>query len=270
MNVEKAIHYIRKNGSRFEQARLDRVLGLEFNRKEVLKGFSDIQNPDGGFPYADRKGFPSCLSNTTMALSNLIELGLGDSEPARKGIDFLLKMKKTNGTWPENEKIKPLEPPFWDMPGDEETTAWLTAAVADILIRIGKKVPKTTQNYLRGLQGPDGKFSGFIHTTWLAIAIFGTGPYADKHVATRALEYLETADIDDWDASCIAWCLESMKQGDADRASGLRGKLKGMLSDTQEPDGSWPSEGGERAKSRDAVSVLSALMDIILIENINP
>ena len=263
MDIDKAIRFVRIKGDRFEQARLQHTLGEKFDAEEVLSGFCAIQNPDGGFPYGDKKGFPSCLSNTTMALTTLIEMGLADSEPANRGITFLLGMRRENGTWEENPKITPLDPPFWDMPGDDDTTLWLTAATTDILLRSGRPVPDITLNYLRAKQGKDGRFAGFYHTTWIALSIFGKNGTHDRRITSLALAYLESADIEDWDCSCIAWCLESMKNGGVKKSSDLWNKLFDRLSETQEEDGSWTSEGGEELKIRDTNSVLAAVMDII-------
>ncbi|MDD4308228.1 MAG: terpene cyclase/mutase family protein [Thermoplasmata archaeon] len=265
MNIDRTKAYIIKHGNLFEQARLKHTVGRKYSQKDVLQSFSEMQNPDGGFPYGDRRGFPSCLSNTTMALSNLIDMGLADSEPALKSFRFMDRMKKSNGSWEENDKIAPLDPPFWDIPGDEESTIWLTAASAEILRKAGKPVPRKTLDFLRKKQGPDGKFEGYIHTTWIAMAIFGN----QSPVTSASLKYLETADIGDWDATCISWCLSSMKLGGVSADSGLRKKLLDRLSELQEPDGSWPSEGGIPAKVQDANAVLFAVMDIIKNENIN-
>lgn len=263
MNIEKAIEFVRAHGNNFEQARLNHILGMKFDRDEVLKGFSILQNPDGGFPFGDEKGFPSCLSNTAMAHHNLTQLGLGNSEAANRCIKFLLKTQTKKGIWPENDKIKPLEPPFWDMPGDDLTTLWLTADISDLLQRTGNPISKKTTQYLRKHQTPDGKFEGYIHTTWIALSIFGRNGLFNEEIHSKALAFLENADIEDWDASCIAWCLDSMKHGEVDRESPLWDKLFQRLSATQEPDGSWPSEDGDHLKARDINSVLVAVMDII-------
>ncbi|MFO7618262.1 MAG: hypothetical protein R6W91_01160 [Thermoplasmata archaeon] len=263
MDLEKAIECVRACGTDFEKARLSHTLGEKFDSKEVLDGFSAVQNPDGGFPYADRKGFPSCLSNTAMALHTLMEMGLGNSEPAARGFEYLLKMRQENGTWEENPKIKPLDPQFWDMPGDYLTTIWLTADIADILLRAGRNVPSETYDFLRKLQEASGRFKGYYHTTWIALSLFGKNGNYDKKVFSGALAYLETVDIADWDASCIAWCLDCMNHGNVNEKSILRARLMDMLSDSQEPEGCWPSEGGETMKIRDANSVLAAVMDIM-------
>jgi hypothetical protein len=266
MNVEKAIEFVRSNGSRFEQARLNHILGLEYDRDEVIKGFASIQNPDGGFPYGDKPGFPSCMSNTTMALQTLVEMGLEATEPGLRGLDFLMKSKGKGGTWEENPKVKPLDPPFWDLPGDEDTTTWLTVAVADILQRTGNRVPKATLRYLAERQGPDGRFRGFHNTTWIALPVFRGKGQGDRAIWSGALKSLESADTEDWDVPSITWCLDSMKRGGVDRSSPLWNKLVDALMDMQEADGSWPSDGGPGMKIRDTNSALNVLMDLMEYE----
>jgi len=263
MNVEKAVEFIRSTGSMFEQARLNHILGMEYDRDEVIKGFATIQNPDGGFPYGDRLGFPSCLSNTTMALQTLIEMGLGATEPALRGIDFLIKSKRKDGTWEENPKIKPLDPPLWDIPGDEDTTTWLSVAVADILRRTGNRVPKATLRYLAERQEPDGRFRGFHNTTWIALPVFRSRHPGNTTIWSGALRFLENVDIQDWDASSVTWCLDSMKRGGVDRSSPIWTKFVNALSALQEADGSWPSDGGPSMKVRDTNSALLVLMDLM-------
>jgi len=139
MDTEKAISFVRAKGNNLEQARLNKILGDEFNTEDVLNGFRVLQNPDGGFPYLDKKGYPSCLSNTSQALHSLIEFDLMDSELAVRAIEFLYANQTEQGSWEENPQIKPLDPPFWDLPGDPKTTTWLTADITDILIRAGRK-----------------------------------------------------------------------------------------------------------------------------------
>jgi hypothetical protein len=263
MNIEKAIEFVRTHGNKFEHARLKHTLGQKFETIEVLNGFSNIQNPDGGFPFGDRKGYPSCLSNSAMALHNLIEMDLQDTEIAESCVKFFLKMQTDVGTWSENEKIKPLDPPFWDAPGDDLTTLWLTADISDLMLRVGNNTAKKTAIYLKKHQTPEGRFSGYIHTTWIALSIFGKNGLKDEKIFSNALAFLENADIEDWDVSCIAWCIASMKRGGVGGESPLWDKLISRLSATQEPDGSWPSDDGDHLKAKDVNSVLAAVMDII-------
>ena len=136
INVQKAIEFIRENGNELELARLNNILGKDFDSASVLNGFSVLQNPDGGFPYGDRPGFPSCLSNTAQAVHVLQELGLEESDIYQASTRYFLEMQR-EGIWPENEKIAPLGPPFWDMPGEDRTTLWLTSDITDILLRSG-------------------------------------------------------------------------------------------------------------------------------------
>jgi hypothetical protein len=198
-----------------------------------------------------------------MALHNLIEMDLTNSEIAILCIKFFSKTQSDDGTWPENHKIKPLDPPFWDMPGDDLTTVWLTADVSDLMLRTGNPISKKTAQYLRKHQTPDGKFTGYIHTTWIALSIFGKNGLCEERIYSKALAFLENVDCEDWDASCIAWCLDSMKRGVVENDSTLWNKLLGQLSATQEPDGSWPSDEGDHLKARDINSVLATVMDII-------
>ncbi len=261
MDLGKAIDFVKANGNDFDKARLNHILGKKFDKVHVLKGFSLIQNPDGGFPYCDRKGFPSCLSNTAMAIHSLLEMGLQNSEPLTPAMDFLDRMRKDDGTWEENPKILPLDPPFWDMPGDRNTTIWLTADVADVILRSGRAVPPETFAFLKSCQGADGRFEGFYHTTWIALSLFGRNGLKDDAVLYPSIAYLENLNLDDWDTSCIAWCLDCLNNGLGSESSPLRDKLISRLSETQEPDGSWPSDGGDRMKLRDALSVLACISD---------
>lgn len=264
INVQKSIEFIRENGNELELARLNNALGQDFDTDSVLNGFSILQNPDGGFPYGDRPGFPSCLSNSTMALHTLLELDLGDSEPARKIINFFFTMQQENGSWPEHDKVAPLGPPFWDMPGDDRTTLWLTSDITDLLLRSGFDGNLDLAiEFIKEHQAPDGKFMGYIHSTWMALSIFGKNGMDHEQVFSDALAYLETLDIEEWDAACIAWCLDCMKVGEVARESILWHKLTGKLSELQEEDGSWPAEEGEQIKTRNVNSVLVSLLDII-------
>jgi len=264
IDIQKAVEFIRSNGNELELARLKNILGQEFEPNLVLQGFSELQNPDGGFPFGDRPGFPSCLSNTAQAVHVLQELELGDTDISKASINYLLEMQR-NGIFLENEKIAPLEPPFWDMPGDDRTTLWLTADITDILLRSGCTIEKLSQagEFLREHQAPDGSFMGYIHTTWMALSVFGKKGLDDAQIFSDALSYLENKEQEDWDAACIAWCLDCMKVGEVACDSPLWNKLTGKLADLQEADGSWPSEEGAHLKTRNVNSVLAALRDVI-------
>ncbi len=259
MDLKKAIKFVEDNGNQFERARLNHTLGRDFDADEVLRGFSAIQNPDGGFPYCDRKGFPSCLSNTAMALHTLLEMGLHESEPAKNGIEFLRAMRKDDGIWEENPKIAPLEPPPWDLPGDPEASIWLTADAADVLLRYGDRVSPNTVDFLRSKQDPDGRLEGYCHATWIALSVFGKNGHRDEEVYSKAMGYLESLDKSDWEPSCIAWCLDCMKNGNEGKGSILSTQLKEILSNCQETDGSWASDSDGITRTRDTNSVLAAL-----------
>ena len=264
IDVQKAMDYVKNNGNQLELARLNNIFGEKFDSKHVLNGFSELQNPDGGFPFGDKPGFPSCLSNTAQAVHVLQELKLDDSDIAQASINYFLKMQH-KGFWPENEKIAPLGPPFWDMPGDDKTTLWLTADITDLLLRSGYSKENLSQaaDFIRDHQAPDGKFMGYIHTTWVALSVFGKSGLDDENVGSGALAYLEQIELEDWDASCIAWCRDCMKVGEVASESPLWDKLTEKLADLQEEDGSWPSEDGEHLKTRNVNSVLAALLDSI-------
>lgn len=264
IDVQKAIDFVKNNGNQLELARLNNFFGEKFDSKLVLQGFSELQNPDGGFPFGDRPGFPSCLSNTAQAVHVLQELGLGDSSIAKASINYFLEMQH-KGFWPENEKIAPLGPPVWDMPGDDKVTLWLSADITDLLLRSDYPKDKLSQaaDFIRDHQAPDGKFMGYIHTTWMALSVFGKKGLDDVNVASKALAYLEQAELEEWDAACIAWCLDCMKVGEVASDSSLWDKLTVKLADLQEADGSWPSDDGESLKTRNVNSVLAALLDNI-------
>ncbi len=264
IDVQKAMDFIRDNGNELEMARLNNTFGQDFDSNMVLQGFSELQNPDGGFPFGDKPGFPSCLSNTAQAVHVLQELGLDDSNIAKAAINYFLEMQH-KGFWPENEKIAPLGPPIWDMPGDDKVTLWLTADITDLLLRSGYPREKLSQaaEFIRNHQAPDGKFMGYIHTTWVALSVFGKKGLDDEAIMYEALAYLEKTELEDWDAACIAWCLDCMKVGEVASDSPLWGKLTIKLAELQDENGSWPSEDGEHLKTRNVNSVLAALLDIV-------
>ncbi len=261
MDIDKAISFVRSNGDRLELARLKNIMGEEFDTQDILRGFTDLQNPDGGFPFGDRKGFPSCLSNTAQAIHTFLELDLSDSEPAIRSLDFLLANQTDEGSWEENPQVMPLDPPFWDIPGDPRTTVWLTADITDILVRLGREDERIERavEFLKGNQSPDGKFRGFIHSTWIAAAIFGKNGYDDKTVWKDAMAYLGTLEFDDWDASSIVWCLDCLLTGGADTGSGLWARLSERLQTLQLEDGSWESADGEEYRAQTTIAVLAVL-----------
>jgi len=214
LNVPKAVRFVKANGTILERYRLNFLLGMERNDEIPLLYLRNLQNKDGGFPYNDEKGKLSCVNATSSNLNTMIELGLNESEVCRKTVEYLLKIQGKDGNWGENEAIKQYNPPFWDMPNDLKTVIWLTANIANLLIQLGygnsPEVRRAARFLLKNCNS-EGRFAGFLHSTWISIGVFGQLEGSSSDIVKRALKVIEQniERLKDG-AGDFAWCIECL------------------------------------------------------------
>jgi len=262
LNISKAVRFVEANGTALEKYRLHFLLGKARNDEIPLRHLRNLQNMDGGFPYNDEKGKLSCVNNTSNNLGLMIELGLGKSDVCRKTVEHLLKIQGKNGGWSENEQINQYNPPFWDLPNDLKTTIWLTASISNSLIKLGYMDSLAIQraaDFLLKNRDSEGKFAGFLHSTWISIGVFGQLEGSNSDVVRRALRVIEQnfEKLEDG-AGDLAWCLECFYVAGIPKENPVVKRCIEKLVNSQQENGSWKSEAKEFTVST-TINVLNAL-----------
>ena len=263
MDVEKAIRFVEDNGTELEKYRLSYLLGKKRDNEVPLGYLRRIQNVDGGFPYENEKGKASCILSTSANLGLMIELGLADSGICKKTVEYLLRVQGRDGGWNENDEVKQYNPPFWDLPGDLKTKMWLTADVCNHLIQLGfiesKLVEKATEFLLKN-KDAKGKFAGFLHSTWISVAVFGQLKGSNSEVVKKALKVIEQNinRIEDG-ATDFIWCLECFHAAGVSKDTSIVKKCIDRVIELQRENGAWTSADEDKYAVSTTIDALRVL-----------
>jgi len=245
LNAQKAIRFIKENGTALEKYRLGYLFGKEKNNELPLVYLRELQNDDGGFPYNGEKDKESSVNFTSVNLSLIAELGLSESDVCRRTLEYLLNIQGEDGSWDENKAINQYSPPFWNTPGDLKTRMWLTASILNHLTQLGygksQAVRKGVEFLLKNRDG-EGKFAGFLHSTWIAVGVFGQLEGADSEVVKKALRVIEKnlSQIEDG-ASDFTWCLECCHVAGISKEESVVKKCINKVIELQRENGAWAS-----------------------------
>jgi len=263
LDVSKAIHFIEENGTELEKYRLDFLLGKKRDEAIPLTCLKRLQNDDGGFPYSDEKDKLSGVNSTNVKLSLMIELGLTKSEVCRKTIEYLMKIQNEDGRWDENEAINQYNPPFWNIPGDLKTQMWLTASITNELIQLNyaeSEAVRRATEFLLENRNEEGTFSGFLHSTWISVGVFGQLQRANSEVVTKALKVIERniSRMEDGAADFV-WCLECFYIAGLPKNHPLVKRCIERVIKRQGEDGAWTSADGEKYGVSTTINALRVL-----------
>lgn len=243
-NLEQAIAYIRQHGSPLELARLHAALGEQAAIEEARQQVAALQNPDGGWPYRQQEGQPSSLAATHHALTWLAELGLHSDAAAQRGLDFLLATQQPDGSWRESEQILRLKPPQWMSPENAMANAYLTADSAyHLAVGRDAQLDAVTRacNYLYQLELEEQ----YPQTIWIMGALFTIAEGEASEVAQATRAYLEARLDSQWDASALAWLLNTYLNAGIAPTMPLLTRARALLENVQQPDGSFSSDEGD-------------------------
>jgi len=263
LDVQKATRFIKENGTELEKYRLRYLLSKERDDEVPLRYLRQLQNDDGGFPYEDEKGKLSSVNFTSVNLSLMIELGLTRSDVCRKTLEYLMKVQGVDGSWDENQAINQYSPPFWNTPGDLKTKMWLTATITNYLIQLGYReseaVRKATQFLLEN-RNEQGAFSGFLHSTWISVRVFGQLEGPDSEVVKKALRVIEQniSRMEDGAADFI-WCLECFCVAGISKDTPIVKRCIDRVIELQRDNGAWTSGDGEKYSVSTAINALRVL-----------
>ena len=262
MDVQKAIRFVEENGTDLEKYRLNYLLG-ERDDEVPLGYLKGIQNDDGGFPFNNERGKLSSVNFTSVNLSLMIELGLTGLDVCGKTLEYLMSIQGEDGSWDENQAINQYNPPFWNIPGDLKTKMWLTATITNHLIQLGygesEAVRRATEFLLKN-RDEEGKFAGFLHSTWISVGVFGQLEGPDSEVVKQALKVIER-NINRMEdgASDFIWCLESFYVAGLSKDVPVVKRCVDRVIELQREDGAWASGDGEKYAVSNTINALKVL-----------
>jgi hypothetical protein len=248
MDIEKSISFIMNRGSEIERARLDCILHGIHPTPKIHQGLYKLQNVDGGFPFAMKPGNLSTINETTIALWWLEELGLLNAPAANQALDYLLRTQKAGGWWDEDPRLVQYNLPPWIKLNDLSTRLYLSAYAA-YWLAVGNltHLPAFRQalHFLIRSQDKTGKLFGYLHTTWIACAVFMLAGPRYSSIASQGVMALTARALSEWEDSQIAWALDCLSKGGLSKHVPFVKNCLEALSTRQKSNGSWASEDGE-------------------------
>lgn len=257
MNPEKAIAFVKRDGNDVECARLGVLLEAKEPSREIIARLFADQRPDGGWAPFWAQDYSS-LDATCFRLAQAEQLGIGEAEPAiRRAVAFLAERQVSDGSWQEDDSVAGVAPP-WTTPGQLPATLYLTANCGLWLALLSDEVDLASRAaaYLQEHLGDDGQLPGFLHTHWLAGAMWHK--LRRQEPAERAFTYLSER-IGDLASSNLSWLITTLSAAGVPAHHNLVSDAASLLARAQEDDGRWRSEDGP---AQDVHATLEALRAI--------
>jgi hypothetical protein len=244
----RTIAWIDQNGNETERARLRGLLGRPWPDARIIRTLDARQNLDGGFPSDLVQGRPSSIDTTAQVLRWMQDLRMLGGPQAQRVITFLFTAQRPDGSWDEPAGLLKFGPPPRLVPGDPRVQAFCTAVAAYWLVLLGHRTDHAVARalgYLRPRQAADGRFLGFIRTTWVAAAVFRLVEGPSAPAAARAIDTLATLKADRWHAGALTGMLNALAEAGVPADVPVVHQGLERLRLLVEPDGCWSSEDGD-------------------------
>jgi hypothetical protein len=248
VNIIKSMSFIGEKGSNLEKARINCILNGTNPKQDIILGFIQLQNEDGGFPFRMVKGNLSTVNETTVALWWMEELDLLSSPNAKQAFAYLLATQQEDGGWDENQQLAQYDLPPWIQVGDLKTRLYLSAYTTYWLAVGGyQTLPafRKAIHFLLRHQDQSGRIYGYLHNTWIATGVFLMAGDRYAKVASLGIQALADSPLTKWDASQIAWALDCLSRGGLPKNHPFIEECLDELFHRQKADGSWASEDGD-------------------------
>lgn len=246
MDAEKAIAYVSARGDVVERARLAAILWGRPPPEAALGELANLQELGGGFACCVPQVSNVC--DTAYVLERFDDLGVHRGPVVDRACRFLLDRQQADGGWDEVEEVRAFSPPEWMFPGRVETRVWLTAYCAHVLIRFGYAEAEGTRcpaGYLLAHCDEDGRMTGYLRATWLALPVLAFYPGPDSEPFHQALAVVEASYSADWEGGYLAWLVRCLHDAGLPADHPLTARCLADLVRKQRPDGSWAPEEGE-------------------------
>jgi hypothetical protein len=244
----RTIVYIDQNGNEMERARLRGMLGRPRPDARIVRLLEARQNEDGGFPSELVQGRPSSIETSTLVLGWMQDLSFLGSAIVQRIVMYLLASQRPDGSWDESPGLIKYGPPPWLLPGDPRVQAFCTALATYWLALLGYRHDHAVAralSYVRARQAADGRFLGFLQTTWIAAAGFLIVEGPASAAATRAVDRLAAIEEERWTPGALTGMLNSLADGGAPASVPAVARGLERLRMLARPNGSWASEDGD-------------------------
>jgi hypothetical protein len=202
------------------------------------------------------------IDATCFRLAELDDLaGLGRPSAVR-ALRWLTTRQRIDGSWEEDPSLARVAPP-WARPGDPEARFYLTANAAFWLAVSSEDAggePLTAllraSQAIRESVGDDGSWPGFLVSGWLAAAVL----HRTEWFYEAARIFVVLADrAASMSAADAAWMTSALRRVGVGPDDPVVVAARNRLSETQRPDGSWPSDDAPTLDVHTTLTALRAL-----------
>ncbi|MHB1956436.1 MAG: hypothetical protein ACYCOU_22120 [Sulfobacillus sp.] len=118
-DTQSAIQFVRSNGNKVEQARLNVLLQVDDLVQEAVQELKETQRDDGSWPPLWEPN-ASSLDATCYRLAQSEQLGIKEADFVDQAIRFIMGRRNHDGSFEEAPELASVAPP-WAMPGDNST-----------------------------------------------------------------------------------------------------------------------------------------------------
>lgn len=254
---QAAIDFVLHRGNDLERARLRYLLNGRQPPDGVREDLARAQRSDGGWSPVWSPEYSS-IDATCFQLTLARQAGVDPFDPLIiDALRFLAERQRLDGSWEEEASEAEAAPP-WAAPGDTTARLYLTAN-AGLSLATGNFLPgpaREAADYLRASQASDGRLPSFLHTHWLAAALWQR--LDDREAATRSLAYLDTR-LEDLSAGNLAWLLLSLLEAGVPPSALVAMRSRERLLALCAPEGYWPGDDDADNAVHVTIEALAAL-----------
>jgi len=254
--VNNAIQFILERGNSNEQARLRYLLDNISPNAAAIAQFAVSQHLDGGWSPFWAADYSS-VDATCYHLTQADQLGLDQqASVVQRAIEFLLSRQRDDGSWQEDATVAMSAPP-WAVPGTLAAILYLTANSGYWLARFAANadLTKRAAAFLTSYH-TDGQLPSFLHTHWLAAALWHT--LGQQDAVKQTLAYLQ-CQVATMSADNLAWLVTTVRTVALPATHPLLKAAIARLTEQQEADGHWHSDDGPAFHVHVTLEALRAL-----------
>jgi hypothetical protein len=262
VDIDAAIGFVVARGDAVDRARLSYLRTGTPPGDEVFDRIEIGQTGSGGWPAKPDEPVAS-VDATCFRLAELDDLAGLTRPAAARALRWLVARQRPDGCWEEDRSLAGSAPP-WATPGDPDARFYLTACAAFWLTVADQDAQEATYAdaveraaaAIREQVEESGPWPGFLMSGWLAGAVLHRSGWF--YEAARMFVLLGER-VRTMSAADVASLVAALRRAGVSAEDTLLVAARERLSQTQRPDGGWPSDDDPSFDVHTTLTALRAL-----------